>query len=83
MKNRIVLISFILLFGLVSLTGCTTNYGKSDIKKYIENDIGIKDFILADNPGEKTEKDGFTDYYWHVKYEPVEFNVINNYYYGM
>ena len=51
MKKRFVLISIILLVVLVSLTGCTTNYGKSDIKDYIENNIGIKDYILTDNPG--------------------------------
>ena len=59
------------------------NSVNNDIKSYIENDIGIKNYILSYTPTERIENDGYTDYIWHVKYQDIEFDVINNYYYSM
>ena len=73
----------ILAIFLVMLTGCTKNYGRSDIKEYIEKNIGIKGYKLAIKPMSKEGTDGYTDYYWHVKYKDIEFDVIDDHFWGM
>ena len=76
----------ILMFGIYKFGFKGSKKQKSvndDIKSYIENDIGIKNYILSDTPTERIEKDGYTDYIWHVKYYDIEFDVINNYRYSL
>ena len=68
---------------LVMLAGCTKNYFRSDIKEYIKKNIGIKDYKLVINPIAKEDNHGYTDYYWHVKYKDIEFDVIDDHFWGM
>lgn len=81
MKKK--LIALFVLLCLVGITGCTKNNGSNDIKNYLENTIGIKNYTLSNNPTEKKDSDGYTDYYWHVKYKNIEFDIIDDYHYGM
>ena len=51
MKNKVflmILLIIILSIGLIILTGCTQKYDLADIKKYVEKDIGIKDYTIMD-----------------------------------
>lgn len=76
----------ILMFGIYKFGTKGSKKQKSvndDIKSYIENDIGIKNYTLSDTPTERIENDGYTDYIWHVKYQDIEFDVINNYRYSV
>lgn len=83
-KKISVLVAILLLFiNLVFLTGCAKKQDVRDIKNYIENTIGIRGYTLSNTAEQKNDKDGYTDYYWHVKYKAIEFDVIDNYYYGM
>ncbi|WP_292475506.1 hypothetical protein [Methanosphaera sp.] len=82
MTKKIFIIT-ILTICLITLTGCTTKYDRDDIIDYIENDIGIKNYLLAEEAIEKKDDDGYTDYYWHVVYNDIEFDVINDYYWSM
>ena len=82
MTKKIFIIT-ILTICLITLTGCTTKYDRDDIIDYIENDIGIKNYLLAEEAIEKKDDDEYTDYYWHVVYNDIEFDVINDYYWSM
>ncbi len=81
MKKKIFIITIIAC--LFTLVGCTKDYDEEDVNDYIKDTIGIKNYSLDKNPKEKTDSDSYTDYYWHVKYEDIEFDVIDNYFYGL
>ena len=80
-KKKFIII--LLIVCLIALTGCTTKYNRDDISDYIEKEIGIKNFKLTDKPDKKMGDDGYEDEYWHVTYKDIEFDVINNYFWGM
>ena len=79
MKKKIFLS---LLVSLFVLTGCDVSENKesTDVNSYIENEIGIKNYTLSSNSTEVIDEGGRTDYYWHVKYDNIEFDVIDDYY---
>ena len=85
MKKKLFLVSVIsvLFISLFVLTGCTKKHTVDDIKDYIENEIGITNYKLDKEPTEKQDDDDYTDYYWHVKYKEIEFDIIDDYYWGM
>lgn len=76
-------IGIILLLSLFIVSGCIKKYDVNDIKDYIENNIGIKNYKLDSNPDKIIDSDGYTDSYWHVKYKDIEFDVVDNHHYGM
>lgn len=78
----VALLSAMLLTSLFALTGCTKKYGLADVKKYAEKTIGLKDYTIKERYTSVKDADGHTDYYWHIKYNCVEFDIIDNHYYG-
>ena len=80
MKKKIFIIALLCLF---ILTGCVKNYWVGDIKEYLEKNIGIKNYTLKTNPIYVKDDDGYTDKYWHVNYQNIEFDVIDDHRYGM
>ena len=86
MKNKVILIGLLIIIlsiGLFILTGCTKKYVLADIKNYVENNIGIKNYTMKERYTELKGEDGYEDYYWHIRYNQIDFDVIDNYYYGM
>ena len=77
---KLFLLSYLLI---VLLTGCSKKHNRSDVISYIETKLGLKGYELSDKFEEVKDSEGYTDYYWHVKYKDIEFNVIDNYYYSM
>ena len=80
MKKRIILL-FILAISIITLVGCAKKNERSNVNNYISKEIGISDFELANEAVEKKDDEGYTDYYWHVKYKNIEFDVVDNYKY--
>lgn len=75
----------LLIVGLVFvLSGCTKNYKRSDIIKYVRNEIGIKNFTVSRTYIVKEDYDGYDDRYWTVydNANNVEFTVLDDYYYS-
>lgn len=69
----------------ISETQNNINVGRTtinDIKDYIEKYIGITNYQISNDITEKIGDDGYTDYYWNIKYKDIEFSVIKNYYWG-
>lgn len=82
MNKQFLFFILLLVVILILITGCTTENNNNNIKSYIEDKIGLKDYVLASEPVKKEGDDGYTDDYWHVKYKSIEFDVCNNYFYG-
>ena len=87
MTSRLKKSSFLilLLIALVLiLSGCTKNYDRKDIQKYVQENIGIRDFTVSSTRQEITnQEDGYTDYLWTVKEKDgTIFHVLDDYYYA-
>ena len=77
--KRISIIMFITIFSCLLLSACTKKYEKEDIEEYLQNTIGISKYQLSEKTARKDEE-GNEDYYYHVIYKDIEFDVINDYY---
>ncbi len=84
MKKSIISL-FTVVAGSILLLGCTVrDFTRKDVKSYIKNDLGIKNFELAEEPEEYVGKDNYTDYIWHVKDLDYgfDFTVVNDTFYS-
>ncbi len=78
--------SVILLFliCILFMTGCTTNYTKEDIEKYVRQNVGLHDFTVSDEYRIRTDDDGYDDRIWAAKdnHTGMTFHIIDNYYWS-
>ena len=79
---------FVLLFfmvGLLYLTGCTTDYDRDDIEKWIQEELQISGVSVARQYREVKGSDGYTDRLWDVIVPEtgLRFHVLDDYYWGM
>ena len=85
MKNKIVLLSVVVILGLllVSLTGCTTEYTREDVEKFVK-EMGVKNFFVSLKCEEINDDEGYTDKLWTVedKDRNITFHVLDDHYYG-
>ena len=81
MKKYIKYLIIVLL--ILITTGCVTNYKRSDIAKYVRNEIGIRNFSVSRTYQVFEDEDGYDDRYWTVydKNNDLEFYVIDDYFY--
>lgn len=70
---------FLTVMSCLFLTSCTKKYEKKDVEDYLQNKIGISGYHLSDEVVKKDE-DGNEDYYYHVAYKDIEFDVVNDFY---
>ena len=72
----------ICLVAVLIIVGCAKAKTESDVEKYLEETIGIKDYTLGEKKEFKDEVNDYTDYYWEVKYKSIEFTITDYYYYS-
>ncbi len=73
------------LWAVILLSGCTTDYGKEDIEKYVREELGLKRFTVSETCEEVTDNaDGYKDYLWTVtEKDGTVFRVLDDYHWGM
>lgn len=81
MKKYIKILVFICL--MCVLSGCTKDYKKYDIKKYVKNELGLTKFTVSNSYVPVRDYEGRTDRYWtvHDDLNDITFFVFDNYYY--
>ncbi len=85
-NKLVILVAIFFIF----VTGCLRNYFqneddyKKEIKEYIEEKVGLKDYELSDTFEEVKGEDDSVDKVWTVKDKNgISFHVIDDYYYSM
>lgn len=65
-------------------TGCTEKNDRNDIKNYVREELGLRDFDVSETPRELTDThDPYTSYLWTVtEADGTRFLVLDDYYYG-
>lgn len=86
MKNRRTAVACALLAMLTMsvLSGCTKKYDRGDIKQYVEETLGLKNFTVSRNYKEvKGPGDDYIDHLWEVtESDGTVFYVLDDYAYG-
>ena len=82
---RYILTLCFLLFIVVGITGCTTEYTADDIKSYAKETLSIRRVTVDKTPHEYKDEDGYTDILWTVKDKKnnIIFHVLDNTFYGV
>lgn len=66
-KTTSTLLVLVLVVPLMfTLSGCAENYTQSDVERYVREDLGIKEFTVADEPVVKKNVRGSDSNYWTV-----------------
>lgn len=75
----------LMLVSLILITGCTKNYDIKDIKKYVNENLKIRNIEVLNTYQEIIDEDGYTDKIWTVidKENNITFHVIDDYFWGM
>ncbi len=75
----------ILFMSMTLLSGCVTEYKRSDIQKIVREDMGIKNAVVSDTYREFEGEDGYTDRIWTITVNDsgLVFNIIDDYHWGM
>lgn len=83
MKKKIVLILFMFIF-ILCTTSCTTIYTRSDIKEFVEENLGVSDFVVSKEYKIRKERyeDDYEDKVWTVTVRKtgLQFHVIDDVY---
>ncbi len=80
--NRRILAMF-LIIALLTLTACTKHYGRNDIKEYVRDELGLKDFTVSRTCTDIVDDEGRTDHRWEVtESDGTVFYVLDDYYYS-
>ena len=84
MDNMNKTISLILIMiACVILSGCTNEYDRKDIEKYVRDDLGLTGFTVSRSYTEIKDDDGYTDHRWEVtESDGTVFYVLDDYYYS-
>lgn len=67
------------------LAGCTEDYDREDIEKYVKETYQLRDFTVSRKPREVVDEEEYTDYLWTVKLKDgsgITFYVMDNYGWG-
>lgn len=67
MKKRILLLSFCLFFCSLIFSGCVHEYNKSEVSKYVKEEIGLKHIIVSKTSREDPSDTEYKDKIWDVK----------------
>ena len=67
MKKRILILSFCLCFCSVLFSGCVHEYNKSEVSKYVKEQIGLKHIIVSKTSREDSSDTEYKDKIWDVK----------------
>ena len=63
------------------LTACTEKYGRDDIRKYVRDELGLKDFTVSRTCADIIDDEGYTDHLWEVtESDGTVFYVLDDYY---
>ena len=76
----------IMLCGIITLSGCTEEYDRADIIKYVTQNCDIKKFSVSKDYEEVEGDDGYTDKVWTVTVngdDKLEFVVHDDFHWGM
>ena len=76
----------VMLCSLIALSGCTEEYDRADIIKYVTENCGIKKFSVSKDYEEVEGDDGYTDKVWTVTVkgdDELEFVVHDDFHWGM
>lgn len=75
----------LLICSTLYLTGCTKEYTKTDVEKFVIDETHQKDYKVCAVPEEVRDKEGYTDYLWCVNAAKTnfKFSVLDNYGWGM
>ena len=69
---------------LLSLTACTEKYDRSDIKKYVRDELGLKGFTVSKTCTDIIDDESYTDHLWEVtESDGTVFYVLDDYYYSL
>ncbi len=72
----------LIMTALLSLTACTKKYDRNDIKKYVHEELGLKDFTVSRTCTDIIDDEGRTDHRWEVtESDGTVFYVLDDYYY--
>ena len=76
----------IMFCGIITLSGCTEEYDRADIIKYVTQNCDIEKFSVSKDYEEVEGDDGYTDKVWTVKVkgdDKLEFVVHDDFHWGM
>lgn len=76
----------VMLCGIITLSGCTEEYDRADIIKYVTQNCDIKKFSVSKDYEEVEGDDGYTDKVWTVTVkgdDKLEFVVHDDFHWGM
>ncbi len=79
-------IAVTLLFPVLLLGGCRTEYDRRDIFQYLKGQYDIPGFIVGNEPQEMKDGQGYTDYLWTVRLKndsELVFHVLDDTGWGM
>ena len=78
------LFTMLLMTALLSLTSCTKKYDRNDIKEYVREELGLKDFTVSRTCKDIIDDEGYTDHLWEVtESDGTVFYVLDDYYYSL
>lgn len=81
------IISLVIALFIISalFSGCVTEYDIDDIKKEVEENIGVKNAVVSPSYTEFEGEDGYTDKIWTVIIPDsgITFHVVDDHYWGM
>lgn len=78
-------LAILITVGILYLTGCTKEYGKTDIEKFVRQETSLRKYEVSDEVTEIQDEEGYTDYRWTVTVPGSDFKfyVLDDYGWGL